>query len=137
MTEESTTPESTRKKQKHDLAVALAAGRRVSKWAEENDVAKRTAYRWAAEPETKKSIDKLRRQFVDRAVGRLARCATSAASKITKLAETASSESVKLSACRAILSDMMSISEYSSLEHRMNELEEQLRGRTGHPDRTG
>ena len=44
---------------------------------------------------------------------------TWAADGIAKLAENAESESVKLAALRAILSDMMAVSEFAGLEDRM------------------
>jgi hypothetical protein len=50
---------------------------------------------------------------------------------IVKLAKSADSDSVKLSALRAILSDMMAVSKFTGLEHRVTELEEQFNDRTG------
>ncbi len=43
---------------------------------------------------------------------------------IVKLADTASSESVKLSALRAIYSEMIATSRFGDLEDRMTEIEE-------------
>jgi hypothetical protein len=60
-----------------------------------------------------------------------------AANGIVKLAEGAESESVQLKAWRAILADQMAVSKFSDLEHRMAEIEEQIRDRTGHKDRAG
>ncbi len=60
------------------------------------------------------------------AIGRLAKRATWAADGIVKLAENAASESVRLAALRAVLSDMMAVSNFAGLEERMTKLEEQL-----------
>jgi hypothetical protein len=58
--------------------------------------------------------------------------ATKAADGIAELATGAESESVRLRAWRAILADQIAISKFSDLEHRMAEIEEQLRAGTGH-----
>jgi len=60
----------------------------------------------------------------------MARRVTWATDGIAKLAKDAESESVKLTALRAILSDMMAVSQFAGLEQRMTEIEEQLHERT-------
>lgn len=117
-----------------DLAVAVAHGRPIKSWAEANNTTLHTAHRWASQPDFKRAVSGIRRRCADLAAGRLAGYATKAAEVMTNLAVGASSESVKLAACRAILSDMMTVSEYTDLECRMTEIEEQLRERTGNED---
>ena len=48
---------------------------------------------------------------------------------IRTLAESAQSESVKLAALKTIFSNMMAVSEFAELQHRMTQLEEQLNER--------
>jgi len=60
----------------------------------------------------------------------MARRVTWATDGIAKLAKDAESEPVKLTALRAILSDMMAVSQFAGLEQRMTEIEEQLHERT-------
>ena len=122
-------------KKKTQLAVAMAQGVSVSAWARGNDVPKRTAYRWAAEPNVRATAESCRRRALDRAVGRMANRATWAVDQIVALGANAESESVKLSALRAVLSDMMKVSEFSVLEVRMTEIEEELRVRNGYTRR--
>ncbi|MGP0064433.1 MAG: hypothetical protein ACLQGP_12650 [Isosphaeraceae bacterium] len=98
---------------------------------------KRTAYLWAKQPKVKKAIESCRSRAVDRAIGRMASHATWAADGIVKLAKEAGSESVQLSAFRAILSDMMAVSHFAGLERRMSQIEEQLRDRTDNADGPG
>jgi len=107
------------------LALAVAHGTSLTKWAEANNVSRRTAFRWAAEPGVKKCVNAIRRRALDRAVGQFSRRATWAAQGIVKLADTASSESVKLASLRAIYSEMISASRFGGLEDRVTELEEQ------------
>jgi hypothetical protein len=103
----------------------------VAKWADDNKVPDRTAYRWAADPEVKAQIESIRRGALDEAVGRMAQRATWAVEKIVELGANANSESVRLSALRAVLSDMMAVSKFGGLEDRMTQIEEQLNARAG------
>ncbi len=102
--------------------------------AREHQVARRTAYRWAKEPRVQDAVKAYRRRAVDRAIGRMSKNVTRAADGIIVLAREAESESVKLTALRAILSDMMAISNYAGLERRMSQIEEQIGDRTGSAD---
>jgi hypothetical protein len=111
---------------KTQLALALAQGISVIRWARTNNVPKTTAYRWAQEPQLRKEVEACRRRILDRAVGKLTKSSTFAAERIRRLAETAESESVQLKASKSILSDMAALSKFSGLEGRMLEVEEQL-----------
>jgi len=119
-------PEERPRSRKTELALAIANGTSVAAWARGNQVPKRTAYRWSREPKVRAAVESYRRRAVDRAIGRMARRVTWATDGIAKLAENAESESVKLAALRAILSDMMAVSQFAGLEQRITEIEEQL-----------
>ena len=56
--------------QKTKLAVAMAQGMSVTAWAHKNNVPRRTAFRWASEPNIRMSVESSRRRALDRAVGR-------------------------------------------------------------------
>jgi hypothetical protein len=120
------TPKKTRKKA---LATALAGGMTAGAWATQNGVPRRTAYDWADEPEVQSMKETIRRRAMDRAVGKLSRNALAAATGLTELASGAASESVKLSAQRAVLRDLMAVSDFNGLELRMTRIEERLRAR--------
>jgi hypothetical protein len=124
-------------KKKTQLALAIAQGASVSAWARANEVPLRTAYRWAAEPKVRATVESCRRRALDRAIGRLAMRATWAADRIAKLGADSKSDSVKLAALRAVLSDMMKVTEFHGLELRITDIEVQLRDRTENTGRTG
>jgi hypothetical protein len=111
---------------KDSLALAVARGQSVLGWARKNGVPERTAYRWANDPQVRKSSELWRRNALNRAIGRMARRATAAVDGIERLAKGAESESVRLSAWRAILADQMSVAKFSTLEARMVAIEEML-----------
>jgi len=115
--------------QKAALALAIAAGRTVKAWAEEHDVPRRTAYNWARSPDVKEQVRRIRRRAIDRVIGRLSRHAAAAADRIAHLADSAQSESVQLQAARAVLADLMSVSNYAALEERLAEVERRLADR--------
>jgi len=117
--------------QKMLLAVAIAEGTAVEKWASSNEVPERTAYHWAAQPEVRAEVESIRRRALDEAIGRLAKRATWAVDGIVELGGNAASESVRLSALRAVMSDFIAVSNFSGLERRVTELEEQSREHIG------
>src|SRR5271167_3851770 len=90
-----------------------------------------------AQASARSRAESSRRRALDRAIGRMAKRATWVVNGITDLADNAKSESVRLSALRAMLRDMMAVSQFSGLEVRMAEVEEQLRERVGNADRPG
>jgi hypothetical protein len=109
--------------QKADLALAIATGRTVKAWATAHDVPVRTAYTWARSPEVRRRVRRIRRRAIDRAVGRLSRHAAAAAGRIAKLARDAQSEAIRLQAARAVLADLMQVTDYADLDDRITALE--------------
>jgi hypothetical protein len=127
------------KSQKSKLAHAIANGNSIIGWAKANGVPKRTAYRWSSTPDVRAKVELIRRRALDRAIGKMSNRVNWAALGITKLAEVAVSESVKLAALRTIFSNMMAVTEFAELQDRMTQLEEQLnvRERAGHTGQAG
>ena len=64
---------------------------------------------------------------LNQAIGRMVRQATKAVDGIQQLAVEADSESVRLSAWRAILADQMAMAKFSTLEQRLLEVEEMVK----------
>ena len=120
---------------KSQLTLAIAKGMPVTTWAKKNDVPRRTAFRWAREPKVRAAVEVYRRRVLDRAVGRMTGGVTFATAGIFALAKNASSESVKLAALRAVVSDMMAVSKFGGLEDRVTQVEEKVNARTGNTSR--
>ena len=123
--------------QRDQLALAVARGKSIARWAQQNGVAPRTAQRWAAEPDVRRLVEDSRRRILDRALGYMTGRSMWAVRGITKLGEAAESESVQLRARRAILHDQIAVSKFSNFEHRMAELEEEVRVRNGNAAQPG
>jgi hypothetical protein len=130
-------PEEVPQHKKTRLALAIARGESVAAWARQNEVPRRTAFRWARDPKVRLAVEAGRRRALDRAIGRMASLALKAADAIAQLGKGAESESVQLRAWRAILADQIAVSKFSNLEQRMVEIEEQLIARTGHTGHAG
>jgi len=124
-------------KKKTRLALAAAQGASVAAWARANGVPLETAHKWASEPEVRATVESCRRRALDRAIGRLAKRASWAADQIAKLGEKPNSQPLKLAALRAILSDLMKVTEFAALEVRVTQLEEQFRAQTDNTGRKG
>jgi hypothetical protein len=123
--------EEKRQNHKSQLARAMAKGQSVAEWSRQSGVAQRTAYRWAKEAKFKAAVNSHRRRAIDHSVGRLTDKLASAADAIVKLSETAQSESVRLSAIKAMFGTVVAMSKFTGLEERITELEEQFHARTG------
>ena len=105
------------------LALAIAGGGTVIAWARAHEGPERTADTWARSPEVRKQVLHIRRRAINRAVGRLSRNASAATDQIIRLARGAESESVQLQAARAVLADLMTVSNDAALEERIAEVE--------------
>ena len=115
--------------------LAMAAGTSVPAWAKENQVAKGHCLHLVAKRGRPSWSPAHRRRAMDIcAVGRLARNATAAAAQIARLARKATSEAVRLQASRAVLAELMAISNYATIEDRLAEVERKLRDSDQPPD---
>ena len=111
---------------KTEFALALARGVSPAEWACDNGIGRMTAYRWAKQPEIRRIVESFRRQRIDDAVGMLAEQTTMAAKVIADVAQTATSDFVRLRAARSVFSEMIATSKFTDLERRMTEIEETL-----------
>jgi hypothetical protein len=114
---------------KTEFALALARGVPPAEWACDNGISRMTAYRWAKQPDIRKIVEAFRRQRIDDAVGLLTEQTTMAAKVIADLAQTATSDYVRLRAARSILLELITTSKYTDLERRMTGIEENLEAR--------
>jgi hypothetical protein len=112
---------------KNRFVVAVARGESIPKWAAANGVGKSTAYKWNKRPEIRVAVLDCRRRLIDRAAGLLSGRAPWAAAGIIELAKGAESESVQLAARRAILKEMIVVTDFGDLEYRVKQLEEKAR----------
>jgi hypothetical protein len=68
-------------------------------------------------------VQRYRRRYVDRALGRLAKGVAGSAAEIVRLALKGKSEAVRLQAARAVLAELINMSNHADLAARVGELE--------------
>jgi hypothetical protein len=112
--------------QRDQFAVAMALGQRVSVWAKNNGVPRRTCYDWTKTQEYKDTVRDVRRRAVDRAVGQFVGNLTKAVGRIAILATDAESESVQLQAARAVVRESLAFRLQSDLDEQMVDIERRL-----------
>ncbi len=110
-----------------ELAVAIALGKSIAVWARQNEVPKSTAYKWAKDLDVRRQADDCRRRYLERTLGWLSVHSMWAVKGFKQLGDSAESESVQLRARRAVLHDLLKVSDYANLEHRVAEMEEEIR----------
>lgn len=111
-------------------ALAVATGHSIPKWAESNGVSARTVQRWATKPAFHRRVNELRRRMSDRTIGILTAMSTAAAAELAKLATKGQTEQIRLVACRAILSDLLAISNHAEIKVEIEELKKGLAEQT-------
>lgn len=107
-------------------ALAVATGQPLKKWAEAHSVPLRTAQRWTTKPTFRRRVQELRRRLIDQSIGTLTVASTAAAVQLAKLATESQSEQVRLSASRAILSDLLAVQGHAELEQEIRLIKERL-----------
>jgi hypothetical protein len=108
------------------LALEMARGGTVAAFGKANGIADRTLYEWTAKPAFQAEVTRHRRAITDRTVGALVRFAVRAVKVMANLSENAQSESVRLSAARGILTELISVSSWADLEQRIADIERKL-----------
>jgi hypothetical protein len=120
-----------------DLALAVARGVPLVRWAKQQGIPERTARDWASKPEFKATVASVRRRIIDRTVGKLVASSTAAVTAMVRIMERSNNDYVKLTACRTILEQTLSWSSHHDLEQRLAALEEEVRERAEESSRNG
>jgi hypothetical protein len=106
------------------VALLIASGHKQSDAARSAGVGERTVKTWAAEvPAFARRVNELRAHMTDAALGRLTDGMTTAADTLGYLARRGKSESVRLSASKALIELCCRLRETTELERRLAALE--------------
>jgi hypothetical protein len=109
-----------------ELALEIAAGGSVRKWAADHGIPERTCYGWSGSPGFVELVQSHRRKMTDRVIGQLTGKASKAVRCLERLMEHGAADSVRLGAARAILSELVAIGNWADLEKRFCELEKRM-----------
>jgi hypothetical protein len=108
------------------LAFHQATGGSVASFSRSEKIPRRTCYAWVKEPGYIEKVAAYRANVIDRLVGSLAGLGKAAVKEIGVLAKSAESEVVRLQACRAILSDLISVGQYAVSVKQFEDLKAQV-----------
>ncbi len=112
--------------QQKSLALSIACGRTVRSWAKHHEVDFTEAYDTSIESGFLKLVETARLRVADRMVGRLTRGADVAIAQLVRLCTKSSSDSIRLSASRAILTHWLKVSQHFYVKVKIKALEEFL-----------
>jgi hypothetical protein len=111
------------------LVSAAARGVSASKWWRQTVTAPATAAKWQSKPEFTTDVQEFRGKLLDRAIGKFTGAVNSMADAMIKLAGSALSEATRLSTQRAMMHNLIKITEFADLTRRIEVLEEKQRER--------
>jgi hypothetical protein len=112
--------------EKESLALSIACGRTVRSWAKQRDVDFTEAYELSIQNEFRRLVETARLRVADRMVGRLTRGADVAIAQLVRLCTKSASDSIRLSASRAILTHWLKVSQHFYVKVKIKALEEFL-----------
>jgi hypothetical protein len=104
-------------------AIEVARGKTRAEAATASGLSERTIYNRLQDPVFVDRVIRLRSQFLDDAVAKLSSAAGQAADTLIELLGVKQPPTVRLSAARAILSDLIDLSLHAGVETRIAELE--------------
>jgi transposase-like protein len=104
------------------LALAVARGLSVRAAARSIGENESTAAKWAARPDFKGRVNRLREEVISEAVGALAGLAKAAVSTLGELMKDTNEPEVRFKAARAILSDLISVREHAEVTRELAEV---------------
>ena len=109
------------------LVLLVIAGNTVAGAAKLIGVPLRTARRWSRDPRFRLAVEEGRSRALDAAIGRLTAGATGAVDALIELAKAADSDATRVSAAKAILSQLPMLAEFHTLAERVRVLEERAK----------
>jgi len=115
------------------LVMCVARGFPVSEWCRKNKTAPSTVAKWQSESEFTRDVQEHRRGLLRLAVAKFTGAVNPVAAGVIELASSALSESMKLSAQRAMMEKLVKITEFAELKRDVESKERTGIGSDGHP----
>jgi hypothetical protein len=112
--------------EKESLALSIACGRTVQSWAKRHAVEFTEAYEISIQNEFRPRVETARLRVADRMVGKLTSGANIAIAQLVRLCTKSASDSIRLSASRAILTHWLKVSQHFYVKVKIKALEEFL-----------
>jgi hypothetical protein len=126
-----------KKKGDAELVLALACGASHENAAQKAGVSRRTVYRRLSDPAFRAQVTELRAEMLRRMAGMFTAAGMAAVKTLTTLQDSATSESVRLGAARAVIDLGCKIRENVEVTERLEALEGKLETLLGSPEPSG
>lgn len=105
-----------------EAALAIASGRSASVFAKKAGIGVRTVQTWLKKPSFRKRVRELRQEMTQQTLGVLTSAATSAAVQLARLTIEGQTEQIRLAAARAVLGELLSVSNHAEIKAEIEEL---------------
>ncbi len=105
------------------LAAWVASGRSIAAFAKDKDIPMRTCYSWSGTAVFKAKVRRIRRRMLDRVAGTLTRHGLTAVGEIARLIRKGDSDTIKLGAAKALLDQLIHVSDHADWEQRLSAVE--------------
>jgi hypothetical protein len=106
------------------LVLAVATGVSIADWCRKTRTNRSTASKWQMEPEFDQAVNAMRRRLLNEAIGKFTGAVCRVADGMVELAERATSEPTKLAAQKAVLENLVEMTEFAEVKKRLDTLEE-------------
>ena len=103
------------------MALAVAGGGTITRWAKENNVSRRTCYGWSESGEFKKIVDRIRERALDSEAGKLKNL-DRAMAEMARLVKTGENGMTRLAASKAIAATMIELRNHATANRNWAEL---------------
>jgi hypothetical protein len=104
------------------LALSVAGGGTIARWATDNNVPRRTCYEWTGSAEFKALVERIRSRALDRAAGRLSRSLSKAVSEMTRLISAGENGAIRLAAAKAVTATLIEVQNHATKDREWAEL---------------
>jgi hypothetical protein len=104
--------------------MSVATGISIIDWCKQTKTPRTTVSEWQKDPCFDRDVAAIRRQMLNGAIGKFCGAVERVADGMIALAESASSEPTKLSAQRAVMENLVQMTEFSEVKKRLDALEE-------------
>jgi hypothetical protein len=111
----------------HQLALVVAAGRKVTSWCKVSGVKRKTAYNWCRREAFQRLVQKYRRRAEKRAIGIMERALDQAVERVVQLIEEGGSDAIKLSAAQTLIDKLLVVQSHAEQTDELRRLDERLK----------
>src|SRR3954465_14151765 len=109
------------------LVIAVATGSTIAAWCKRTGTGRTTVSGWQREPRFAEDVARIRSELLNEAVGKFTKAVSDVADGMIKLARSATSEATRLAAQKAVLENLVQLTEFAEIKQRIEAIEQRLK----------